>query len=76
MQLTAKAPHVLIVSKTNVHNDDATLINFTTYLFLCDQFSWMQLTLKFYYHRFMVCVYVTYTHTSAGTIYHDMIYIL
>ena len=27
------------------------LINFTAYLFLCVNFSWIQLTLKIYYHR-------------------------
>ena len=50
MQLVNKSSHVLIVSKTNVHdNDTSYLINFTMYLFLCVKFSWIHLTLKIYY---------------------------
>ena len=37
--------------ETNMHNNDACLINFTAYLFSCVKFSWTQLTLKIYYRR-------------------------
>ena len=36
--LVNKSPHVLIVSKTNVHDNDACPINFSAYLFLCKIF--------------------------------------
>ena len=49
MQLANKSPHVLIVSKTNMHNNDTCLIHFVAYLFSCAKFSWIQLTLKIYY---------------------------
>ena len=49
MQLANKSSHILVVSKTNVHNNDTCLINFTTYLFSCVKFSWIKLTLKIYY---------------------------
>ena len=58
MQLAIKSPRVLFVSKTNMHNNDACLINFTAFLLLCAKFSWIQLTLKIYYHQkfqYIVC---------------------
>ena len=36
---------------SNVHNNDACLINFTVYLFSYVKFSWNQLTLKIYYRQ-------------------------
>ena len=45
--------HVCIVTvlKTNVHNNDMCLINFSTYLFSCVKFFWIQLILKIYYRQ-------------------------
>ena len=36
---------------SNVHNNNACLINFTIYLFSYVKFLWNQLTSKIYYHR-------------------------
>ena len=51
VQLANKPLHVLIVSKTSVHNNDMHIINFMAYLFLYFKFSCIQLTLKIYYRQ-------------------------
>ena len=37
--------------RSNVHNNDAHIINFTVFLFSCVKFSWNQLTSKIYYRQ-------------------------
>ena len=40
----------VIVLTTNMHKNDARLIKITAYVFSYVKFSWIQLTLKIYYH--------------------------